>query len=360
MRWLYHPLLVLIARSTDSELAKHVEFLKAENQMLRRRLPKMVRPTDAEWALLLRLGRGIGSVATKALLSIVTYSSYMRRLRQAKLRAGEPVSNWRRRGRPRTPADVRDLVVRLARENPGWGYTRILGELRKLELKAKISRTTVVNILRQQGRDPKLDPTKGTWADFLRAHAASLWQCDFFYQRVVAPAGVRLRYCFALVFVHVATRRVIVSACTRHPTSAWVVEQARRFTAEAAATGLPVDVVLRDRDSRFSRAFDDAMTAAGARVQRLAFRAPNTNAYVERFVQSIKHECLDHFVIFSPEHMDVLVREYVEHYHTERPHQGKGNVPLVADDPAPPPIDGEVVCRERLGGVLRHYYRAAA
>jgi putative transposase len=120
--------------------------------------------------------------------------------------------------------------------------------------------------------------------------------------------------------------------------------------------------VFCDRDRKFlAKEFEGALQPAGVKVHRLAFRAPNTNAYVERFVQTIKQECLDKFIIFGPEHMDHLIREYVDYYHTERPHQGKGNVPLTGPrPPAPECAEGEVVCRERLGGVLRHYYRAAA
>jgi len=282
MRWLYHPLLLLIARSTDSELAKQVEFLKAENQMLRRRLPKQVRPTPAEWALLLRLGRGIGNAAVAALITITTYRSWVRRLRAARERSGEPVSPPRRNGRPRTPPQVRELVERLAAENGDWGYTRILGEFRKLGLNT--SRTNVINILRGRGHDPRTDATKGGWAEFLRSHAATLWQCDFFQKYAAAPDG-RVRQCFALAFVHVATRRVWVSPSTFGPTEAWAAAQAAAFVAHAKAQELGPGIVLRDNDGLYRGGFDAALAAGGATATPLAFRAPNTNAYAERFVQ---------------------------------------------------------------------------
>jgi putative transposase len=335
--------------------------------MLRRRLPKNVRPSADEWEILLRLGRAIGNKGVAALITVVSYSSWVRRLRQANLAAGAEVRPPSGKGRHRTPEAVCELVRRLARENPTWGYTRILGELRKL--KVRTSRSNVVNILRRDGRDPRLDPTQGTWAHFLRAHAATLWQCDFFWKYASTADGA-LRKCFALAFVHVESRRVWVSPCTFHPTFEWVTRQGQTFVARAAAaTGLPPPgIVLRDNDKLYPARFDAAIAAGGGEVKRLALRSPNTNAYAERFVQAVKRECLDKFVLFGPEHMGHLVREYVEHYHTERPHQGKGNAPLnaAAAGPAPPPDDdedgeagGEVRCRERLGGVLRHYYRAA-
>jgi putative transposase len=350
--------MMLIARSTYTQLAAQVEFLKAENQMLRRRLGKRVCPTAEEWDVLVRLGRAIGNAGVAALITIVTYNCWLGRVRKAKPAAGEAVPMWKKHGRPRTRAHVRELVQRLARENPDWGYTRILGELRKLKIRT--SRSNVVNILRRQGHDPKLDSTKGRWADFLRSHAATLWQCDFFFKFVATPRGV-LRECYALAFVHVASRQVYVSPCTLAPTETWLVAQAEAFVNHASALGTPARIVLRDNDGRFRPPFDGALAARGVEARRLAIRSPNTNAYVERFVQSIKQECLDHFAICGPEHMDYLIREYVEYYHTERPHQGKGNVPLTGPPvPAPESAEGEVVCRERLGGVLRHYYRTAA
>jgi putative transposase len=272
--------------------------------------------------------------------------------------AGEPVRPTNGKGRHRTPEYIRELVRRLAKENPDWGYTRVLGELRKLNI--RISRSNVVNILRQGGHDPRLDPNQGTWAHFLRAHAATLWQCDFFFKYAATPDGL-LRKCYALVFVHVASRQVFVSPSTWHPTGPWVASQAVAFVEHARALGAGPGIVLRDNDGSFTAAFDRALAQRGAEAKRLVISAPNTNAYVERFVQSIKQECLGHFAICGPEHMDHLIREYVEHYHTERPHQGKGNMPLTGP-PAPAPVsaEGEIVCRERLGGVLRHYYRAAA
>jgi putative transposase len=133
--------------------------------------------------------------------------------------------------------------------------------------------------------------------------------------------------------------------------------QAEAFAAHARQVGLPAGRVMRDRDCKFSRSFDAALEAGGARPLRTPFRSPNVNAYVERFVQAIGQECLDKLIVFGPEHLDHVVAEYLTYYHEERPHQGKGNVPLTGDSA---PTEGDVVCRERLGGLLRHYYRKAA
>jgi putative transposase len=251
---------------------------------------------------------------------------------------------------------VKDLVLRLAREND-WGYTRILGELKKLGVKT--SRSNVVNILRGGGLDPRTDSGKGTWAEFLKAHAQGLWQCDFFSRHIITSEGAR--QCFVLAFIHVQSRRVWLSPCSFEPGVPWMMEQARALLGYAKGQDIPVEVVLRDRDLKYSEPFDMVLGAAGAQVSVLAYRSPNTNAYVERFVQAVQQECLDKFIVFGQEHMDHVLAEYLEYYHGERPHQGKGNVPLRPPaDPAPPPAGGEVLCQERLGGVLRHYYRTAA
>ena len=163
---------------------------------------------------------------------------------------------------------------------------------------------------------------------------------------------------FAMVFLNVATRRVWISPATRHPTEVWVEEQARAFIEHAKAEDLQVGLVTRDNDQIYKRGFDRVMTKAGIRAKRLSLRSPNLNAFVERFIQSIQVECLDHFLVFGEKHFDYLVREYLEHYHQERPHQGLGNR-LISGEP-PPNGKGEIHCRTRLGGLLKHYYRDAA
>jgi putative transposase len=355
MRWLFQPLLMLVASSTESELARQVEFLMAENQMLRMRLPKAIRFTDEEKSLIVKLGQAIGA-KVKSLLTVASYPSYRRWVNQIDPPAPgtHPNNPKSKPGRRRTSDEIRELVMKLATENDDWGYTRILGELKKLGITT--SRSNVVNILKASRIDPKLDPTKGTWGEFLKAHAQTLWQCDFFSKHITD--GVR--QCFILAFVHVATRRVFLSPCTFRPEPMWMREQARAFQNYAKLNALPVEVVVRDRDSNFrDYDFDSEMKWVGVDVLKLSFRSPNLNAYVERFIQTIQQECLDKFICFGTEHLDLLTREFATHYHEERPHQAKGNQPLVAPS-CTPVSEGEVVCSERLGGVLKHYHRKAA
>ena len=220
---------------------------------------------------------------------------------------------------------MRKLILRIAREND-WGYTRIMGELKKLGIQPP-SRNMVKNILKAAGLDSGPQRGEVTWDEFLQRHAVSLWQCDFFSRRVLTLGDIR--QAFVLAFIHVQTRRVILSPATFKPDAAWVSEQADTFVEQARADGLPVARLMRDHDGAFSQAFDEALRRRRVRVMPVPFRAPNTNAYVERFVQSIKQACLDHFLVFGLSHLEHLCNEYLAYYLAERPHQGRDNELLV-------------------------------
>lgn len=352
MARIFHPLLFLLARCTRHELIRTIELLRAELEMTRKRVPqKHIVLSADEKERLIMLGQELGP-AIKQTLSIVSYGTYLRWLRDR--REGKPV---KKQGRPRKAEQLRQLIVRMGKET-GWGYTRIMGELKKLGIKPP-SRGTVRNILKEHKLDPGPDRGPDSWSEFLKRHAETLWQCDFFSKRIWTKYGPR--HYFALVFIHVASRRVFVTESCRKPDADWVRSQAEAFVKHTEEVNLPVGQVLRDRDSKFSKAFDNVFMERQITVKRIAFRAPNMQAYVERWVQSLKQECLDWFIVFGKQHFDHLISEYVEHYLTERPHQAVGNVPLVGEfgERVEAEPDG-VVCRTRVGGLLRHYERRAA
>jgi len=348
----YQPLLFVLARCSRNQLIRQIEFLKAENEMLRKRIPlQKITLKPEERARLVQLGQAVGP-AVRYLITIVRFACY--RTWISKVQNKEP---QKRMGRPRTPAAIRELVLRLARET-GWGYTRILGELRKLGYQS-ISRQTVVNILKSEGLDPGPQRGPNSWDDMLKRHATTLWQCDFFSKRLATRRGIR--QAMALVFINLATRRVWISPCTTNPTAAWVEQQSGDFIKATVDNGQQVTLITRDRADHYGPNFGRFFQERGIEVRKLAYRSPNLNAYVERFIQSIQKECLDYFLIFGEKHFDYLVKEYVEHYHTERPHQGLGNQVPSGE---PPPISSnsgnDIRCRTRLGGLLNHYWRAAA
>jgi putative transposase len=236
--------------------------------------------------------------------------------------------------------------------------SRVLGEVHKLASQ-KISRQSVANIMREAGLDPGPERGEKTWDEFIKIHGATHWQCDFLTKKSWTLKGLRDLY--LLVFLNVGTRRVYVAPATAHPNHEWVIEQTKAFVEYARREKLPVELVFHDADSKFGAAYDE-LTGHGLQPRRLQPRSPNLYAYVERWIQSIQVECLDHFIVFGEAHLDHLVAEYVAHFETERPHQGLDNKLVVVGRPPKQdvPLLGQVKCRERLGGLLKHFERRAA
>jgi transposase len=259
-------------------------------------------------------------------------------------------------GRPALHEEVRQLIIRLARENPRWGYQRIKGELQHLGV--SVSATTIRTMLRRHGLDPA--PRRGAtiWRAFLRQQATGITACDFF-----TVDTVWLRRLHVLFFIELGTRRVHLAGVTAHPDGAWVTQQARNLRLMLGNQGSRrLRVVLRDRDSKFTRAFDDVFRAEGAQVLITPVQAPNANAYAERWIRTVRAECLDWLLIVGRSHLEQVLRVYVEHYNSHRPHRALGLEP-------PNPSAGPTVIsgnrrrmhrRDRLGGLLHEYYRPAA
>ena len=353
MKSLLQSLLAYLASATDRELARQVQFLKAENEILRAKLPARINVTPFERNRILKYGKLVGAAICQ-LITIVTPRTFQRWLQQEN---GEPQPNpvAAKSGRPKTDQDIRDLVLRLAPET-GWGYTRIFGELKKLGVNS-VSRSTVVNILREAGIDPSPERQKATWDQFIKRHLSTLWACDFFTKKIWTTGG--LVDFFVLFFIHVGSRRVIVTGMTPHPDARWVLQQARNFVLLTDQEAAAPTHLIRDLDTKFTKAFDALLEAEQIEITKVGPVAPNLNAFAERWVLSIKCECLDHFVVFGEDHLRLLIDEYLKYYLEERPHQGVENVPwkpFEADSTA----EGEIVCPERLGGLLKHYQRQAA
>jgi putative transposase len=217
---LFHSLLLVIAGASQRELARQVRYLKVENEILRSRLPQRVLVTNKERQRLLRFGTKLGQ-AIHELVTVVAPETFLRWVREDKRsQKKNQLTKPSKRGRPRTKEEIRKLIVRLAKENT-WGYDRIVGELRKLRIRS-VTKSTVKNILKAEGLDPCPKRASTTWDEFLERHAASLWQCDYFTQKTLTVKGLRTVY--LLAFLHVQTRRAILSPATEHPNEAWVVK----------------------------------------------------------------------------------------------------------------------------------------
>jgi hypothetical protein len=226
--------------------------------------------------------------------------------------------NWtyphRRPGRPPIDGEVRGLVLRLARENSGWGYVRIVGELRKLGI--DVSATLVRNILGNAGIPPAPQRGQLDWRSFLRQHAATTLACDF-----LTVDTVLLRRLHVLVFICIGSRRIEYVACTSNSDSVWMMQQARNLLMDIDDRDQRPRVLIHDRDTKFSSAFEAIFDGEGMRVIRTPFQAPNANAHVERWVGSARRECLDRLLIFNRRQLERVLCVYVRHYNEQRPHR---------------------------------------
>ena len=258
----------------------------------------------------------------------------------------------RRAGRPRIGGETAALILRLAKENPRWGYRRIQGELRKLGV--TVSATAIRSLLRRRGFEPAPRREGPSWREFLACQASGILACDFF-----TVETIWLRTLYVLFFIELSTRRVHLAGVSAHPCSSWVTQQARNLCFELDARETPVRFLIRDRDAKFSGPFDEVFRTEGVRVIRTPIRSPKANAFAERFVKTVRRECLDHLLIFGQRHLQWVLREYMRHYNAERPHPG-----LALQTPEPRAArnrgDGMVVRTDRLGGLIHEYHRSAA
>lgn len=347
----YHPLLALIASATESELAKYVEYLKRENEILRSRLPKRIHTTTEERKQLLKVGKCLGK-AIEQLITIVSPGTFLRWCRE-----GEKATAKKRKGRPRKNREVRDLVIKIANET-GLGYTRIVGEMTKLGI--RISRSTVRNILKEENIEPGPERKSEVWSDFLNRHGETLWACDFMSVRTITATGLRKMY--VLVFLCVKTREVYVTTSTQHPKSAWVSEQTTLFLESTANRERKPALVLHDRDTKFCKKFSQTLKDGDAKPVPLPVKAPNLNGRCERFIGTLKRECLHHFLIFGGSHLDHLVKEFGDYYNRHRPHSSREYLPPIREIPEQVdtiPLE-EIEVQFHLGGLTKSYKRRAA
>jgi putative transposase len=340
---------VLLARG---DAAQDLEILVLRHQLavLRRQTPRS-RFEPADRAVLAAISRALPRACWSCF--VVRPETLLRWHRR--LVAGAWTYPHRGTGRP--PLDQeQQLIVRLARENPRWGDQRSKGELQHLGI--RVSATAIRTTLRRHGLDPTPRPTTTTWRAFLRQQAAGILACDFF-----TVDTIWLRRLDVLFFIELATRRVQVASVTTNPDGGWVAQQARNlFLATAEGRGRRLRFVLRDRDAKFCRGFDDVFRAEGAEVLVTPVQAPNANAYAERWIRTIRAECLDWLLIVSRGHLEQVLRMYVQHHNQHRPHRALGLEP--PEPSASLTLVGEtrrarVRRRDLLGGLLHEYRRAA-
>ena len=351
----WKTMLAHVMGSVDEELLRRNEYLVAENRILRAHIHGRLRLTDGERRTLAHLGKQLGRKALAEVASIVRPETILAWHRRLVARKFDGSTKRSYPGRPPTDRDIETLVVRLATDNRVWGYDRIAGALANLG--HAVSDQTVGNILKRHGIRPAPERQKTTtWREFIRSHQAVLAATDFFTTEVWTVKGLVTYY--VLFVMHVATRRVQIAGLTPFPDEPWMTQVARNLAM--VDVGFLVDhrYLIHDRDGKYCPTFDATAKDGGVMPVRLPPRSPNLNPHAERWVRSVKDECLSKLILFGEPALRAALGAYVEHFHGERNHQGKNNLLLFPTEESH--SNGPVRCRERLGGLLKFYHLTAA
>ena len=339
-------LLLAITGWLDHREREALAYLIEENRVLRRQVgQRRLRFSDDDRRRLAIWAHRLGRQALRDLATIVTPDTLLRWHRPLVARKWTYSGKRTRRG---VLAAIRQLALRMAEDNPTWGYTRIQGALKNLG--HKVGRSTIARILKGHGLPPS--PQRPTsWQTFLRAHWGAIAAADFFTTEVWTWRGLVTFY--TVFVIDLATRRVQVLGTTPHPDDAFMCQVVRTLTMADANS---CHLLICDRDANWSTAVRERLEEAGIRVVQTPYQAPNANAYAERYVRSIKEECLDRMIPLGERHFRRAVTEFVAHYHLERNHQGLENALI---EGMPPTSGGRVQRQQRLGGLLNYYTRAA-
>jgi len=353
MRGEFYPLQVLLGGLAGS-LNRHqqdlIAYLVEQNRVLKEQLKgKRLLLTDEQRLRLAAKAKRLGRKVLDGVATIVTPDTLMRWHRR--LIALKWTYAAKRVGRPGLMKKIAALIVRMARGNSTWGYCRIQGELRVLG--HRVAPSTIAKVLKDNGIRPAPE-RPSSWRSFLKAHWDQIVGMDFFTTEVWTPRGLKTHY--VLILIELETRRVHVAGITTNPDGAFMAQVARNLTDAFDGFLNGHRFVICDRDTCLTAQFRGILEDVGVKVIRTPVKAPNCNAYAERFVLSIKSECLDRMILFGESSLRRGVAEYVEHYHTERAHQGLGNERIEGTVVT---AEGEVQCHERLGGILKSYRRAA-
>jgi transposase len=337
--------------SQREETWKTAEILILRHQLavLQRRQPRRPDLNWADRALIATLLGVIPKARRHGLRLLVTPDTIVRWHRDIVRRRWAARSMRGKAGRPATRRNIRALVLRLARENPDWGYRRIHGELAGLG--AKIAASTVWEILKSAGIDPAPRRADPTWPQFLRSQAEAILACDFFTANLLDGTQA-----YVLAVIEHATRRIRVLGVTLHPTGAWTAQQARNLIMDLGEQAHRVKFMIRDRGSNYTAAFDAVLADAGIRTVLCNVRTPRMNAIAERWIGGCRRELLDRTLIWNENHLRRILREYENHHNQHRPHRSLDSAaPL---KPLPEPVDlaqHRVRRHPRVGGMINEY-----
>ena len=349
-------LLAYVTGLVNQELLLQVEYLVAENRILRAHAPVQLRLSNEERSTLAEIGRRLGRKGLEKVALVAkpeTILNWFRKLVAQKF-DGSKYRSYP--GRPRIAAEVEALIVQMARDNSGWGYDRIAGALAHLGY--EVSDQTVGNVLWRHRIAPAPKRSHTTaWKNFISSHMAIMSGMDFFTAEVLTWFGLATYY--VLFVIQLETRKVTLAGITRHPTEQWMEQIARNLTDAEGGALRGQRYVLHDRDAKFCARFRSILQDGGVEPLRLPPSSPDLNAFAERWVRSVKEECLSRLILFGEGSLRRALNEYLMYFHAERPHQGKGNRVLFPEPTERGSPGDRVECRQRLGGLLRYYARAA-
>ena len=348
-------LVICVAGWINRNQQEVIEYLQEEVRVLKDLLGRKPPFNDDQRRRLATKGKRLGRKTLERFASLVTPNTLLawhRRLVAQKYDS----SRVRRPGRPRTAGEVQDLIVKLARENRSWGYTRIQGAL--ANLRHEVSRGTIANVLKAVGLEPAPVRRNGmTWKEFLKTHWEILTAADFFTVELWTARGL-IRY-HVLFVIKILTREVQIAGLVPEPNQSWMMQIARNLTDSWNGFLHSSRWLIHDRSTLFTEQFRQLLRSGGVEPLRLPVRSPNLNAYAERFVRTIRQECLDRMVFFGETSLRQAVQEFVTHYNRERNHQALDNQ-IIRPEVSVFPANGAIRRRKRLGGLLNYYYREAA
>ena len=360
MSFIFQPwqlYVAIIAGWIHRQQQEAIEYLRTENRILRETHgPKRILLNDDQRRRLAVKGKNLGRQRLEEIGTLFTPDTILRWHRTLVAKKWDYSKRRKSAGRPRVGQEIVDLVVRFARENVTWGYDKIQGALANLG--HKISDQTVGNILKEHGIEPAPErKRKTTWATFLKAHWDVVGAVDFTTLEVWTRGGLVTYY---LLFVmEIAARRVHFAGCTTNPDEPWMKQIARNLTDCEEGFLNSTRFLIMDRDTKFTEGFCGILEGEGVEVVKLPPRSPDLNPHIERFIRSIKDESLSRLILFGENMLRNAVRQFLAHYHTERNHQSLDNK-IIQPGEEVGRHEGDVQCRERLGGMLRYYYREAA